>query len=345
MKMLGAGRVTPLPVVFPLLLSLAAFVLAMIALFAGTGSRQQELEEYHIVAINMSGFGKDLLPTETSEEAAPEPTRDGFLGFIDDVGDKADDLKDEITDKVGDALDNAADKLADALGISQWYSFHIMNVCEGDFAPNATEVGAWYNTTNCTAREPGVKFNLTEVINHEIDMGPLNFNTANVELPDAVRQAVDLLNSALFAIFIFYVLGSAFSGLAFLLSIATLALAYRQPGNHRTTVLLNALNAFLGTLTLMIGSAITTAVARKGAAKINDMGDGVGISAIVGRKLITISWVAFGLMCATFLFWTLTCCFPRRDQWDQGRAYAEKPARPSTSSDRGLLRDLFARNR
>ncbi|RYP55855.1 hypothetical protein DL771_012322 [Monosporascus sp. 5C6A] len=345
MKVLGAGRVAPLPVVFPLLLSLVAFVLVMIALFAGTGGRQQELEEYHIIAINMSYFGKGLLPTETSEEPAPEPTRDGFLGFIDDVGDRADDLRDQVTDKIGDALDSAADRLADALGISEWYSFHIMNACEGNFAPNATEVGAWYNTTNCTAREPGVQLNLTEVINHQIDMGPLNLNTASIRLPDAVQQAVDLLNSALFAVFILYVLGSAFAGLAFLLSIATLALAYRQPGNHRKTVLLNALNAFLGTLTLMIGSAMTTAVARKGAARINDMGDDVGISAVVGHKIITISWVAFGLMCATFLFWTLTCCFPRKDQWDQGPAYAEKSARPSTSSDRGLLRGLFARNR
>ncbi|RYP06425.1 hypothetical protein DL764_003161 [Monosporascus ibericus] len=344
--MLGAGRVTPLPVVFPLLLSLVAFVLAMVALFAGTGGRQQELEEYHIIAINMSYFGKDLLPTETSEEAAPEPTRDGFLGFIDDVGDEIDDLQDQVTDKVGEVLDSAADKLADALGISQWYSFHIMSACEGNFAPNATEVGAWYNTTNCTARQPGVRFNLTEVINHEIDVGPLNFNTAaSIELPDAVQQAVDLLNSALFAVFIFYVLGSGFAGLAFLLSIATLALAYRQPGNHRKTVLLNALNAFLGTLTLMIGSTITTAVSRRGAAQINDMGDDVGISAVIGHKLITISWVAFGLMCAAFLFWTVMCCFPRKDQWDQGRADAEKPGRPSTSSDRGLLRNLFARNR
>ena len=345
MKMLGAGRVTPLPVVFPLLLSFVAFILAMIALFAGTGGRQQELEEYHIIAINMSNFGQDLLPTETSEEAAPEPTRDGFLGFIDDVGDEVDDLRDQVTDAVGDALDSAADELADALGISQWYSFHIMSACEGNFAPNATEVGAWYNTTNCTAREPGVRFNLTDVINHEIDMGPLNFNTASIQLPDVVQQAVDLLNSALFAVFIFYVLGSGFAGMAFLLSIATLALAYRQPGNHRKTVLLNALNAFLGTLTLMIGSAITTAVARKGAAQINGMGDDVGISAVAGRKFITISWVAFGLMCAAFLFWTLMCCFPRKGQWDQGPAYAEKPARPSTSSDRGLLRGLFARNR
>ena len=59
------------------------------------------------------------------------------------------------TDRLNDLLNGAADKLADELGISQWYSFHVMNVCQGDFAPNVTVSGAWYNTTNCTAREPG----------------------------------------------------------------------------------------------------------------------------------------------------------------------------------------------
>lgn len=105
----------------------------------------------------MSSFGKDLLPTGTSEDEpeATESDRGGIGGFLDDLGDKADDLKDDVTDKVNDALNDAADKLADTLGISEWYSFHVMNVCKGDFAPNATVPGAWYNTTNCTAREPG----------------------------------------------------------------------------------------------------------------------------------------------------------------------------------------------
>ena len=104
----------------------------------------------------MSGFGKDLLPSGSSdEEPGPKESGGGLGGFLDGLGDKADDLKDDVTDKVNDALNDAADKLADELGISQWYSFHVMNVCQGDFASNVTVSGAWYNTTNCTAREPG----------------------------------------------------------------------------------------------------------------------------------------------------------------------------------------------
>lgn len=51
MKLFGAWRFNSLLVVFPLVFSLVAFVLAMIALFAGTGPQQQQLEEYHIIAV------------------------------------------------------------------------------------------------------------------------------------------------------------------------------------------------------------------------------------------------------------------------------------------------------
>ena len=51
MKSYGSGRVGSLQVLLPLIFSFAAFVLAMLALFAGTGPQQQQLEEYHIIAV------------------------------------------------------------------------------------------------------------------------------------------------------------------------------------------------------------------------------------------------------------------------------------------------------
>ncbi len=190
-----------------------------------------------------------------------------------------------------------------------------------------------------------MNFNLTAVLDKEIDAGPLKINAADIDLPDAVQEAVDLLNDCLFAVFIFYVLGSVFSGVAFLLSIATLALAMRKTSNQKPIILVNMINACLGALTLMIGSSIITAIANKGATKINDAGDAVGISAIPGHKLIILSWVAFGLMGATLLFWTLTCCLPRKAQWDDPHTNNEKAFRPSLSSDHGMLRGFFSRNR
>lgn len=54
------GRVRPLAVVIPLILSIAGFILAMIALFAGTGSQQQALEDYHLIAVRPTPYNKYL---------------------------------------------------------------------------------------------------------------------------------------------------------------------------------------------------------------------------------------------------------------------------------------------
>lgn len=204
-----------------------------------------------------------------------------------------------------------------------------------------------------------MNFNLTEVLDKEIDAGPLSLNAANVKLPDAVEDAIALLNKALLAVFIFYVLGSAFAGLGILLAAAALVLGLRgdgaagglyssssNTGRRRALAWANAANALLGALALMIGSAVSTAVANKGAAKINESAaDDVGISAVPGRRFIVVSWVAFGLMAATLLFWTLACCSARRAARYDNRYVGEKPGRPSVSSDRGLLGGLFRRNR
>lgn len=102
----------------------------------------------------MSNFGHDLVPTPTSSGSQPTATDDDGFGW-DDIQDGLDDIEQQISDQLNDITNDIADQLAHELGISQWYSLHIMNACEGNFAPNATSPGAWYNTTNCTAQSPG----------------------------------------------------------------------------------------------------------------------------------------------------------------------------------------------
>jgi hypothetical protein len=70
-------------------------------------------------------------------------------------------LKNNITGEVEGELNNiendlnaiegdVADKLAGVLGIHEWYSFHLMDFCEGMYKPNATGKGAHKNVTHCT---------------------------------------------------------------------------------------------------------------------------------------------------------------------------------------------------
>ncbi|KAI0841841.1 hypothetical protein F5Y06DRAFT_159942 [Hypoxylon sp. FL0890] len=333
MAIIRDGRITPFAVIIPLILSIAGFVLAMLALFAGTGSQQQALEDYHLIAINMSDFGHDLVPTATSSGSQPTATNDDGFGW-DDIQNGLDDIEGEITDQLNDIENDIADKLAQKLGISQWYSLHVMTACEGNFAPNATSPGAWYNTTNCTAQSPGVHFNLTDVLQREIDAGPLKINATDIPIPDSIQQTIDYLNSLLLVTFVLYVLGSGFSGLSFLSCVVVLTL--RRKSISRGTIIINLALASLATLSLAIASAIATAISKKGVSEINSAGDDVGISAVEGTKFMTISWVAFAVMFVALLFWSFSCCFPRR-RLGSTAAYGEKGFRTSTDSNRGLL--------
>lgn len=95
----------------------------------------------------MSNFGHDLIPTPTSGGTEPSTTDSGGLGgFFSSV---VATVESTITDELNDIANDFADKVSAELGISQWYSLHIMDVCEGSYSPNATTPGAGYNTTNC----------------------------------------------------------------------------------------------------------------------------------------------------------------------------------------------------
>lgn len=151
----------------PFIFSMAAFALALVALLAG--KEPGTLEEYHIVLFNTSILGHDFITnlasgddddaSSTSATATPTPTSsdddDGGLGgWFSSIRASATAVAGSLESEAAGILDDIgndiADKLADELGIEQFYSLHVMNMCEGSYAPNATANNAWQNVTNCT---------------------------------------------------------------------------------------------------------------------------------------------------------------------------------------------------
>ncbi|KAI1203948.1 actin cortical patch SUR7/pH-response regulator pali [Nemania serpens] len=283
----------------PVLISFVALVLGLIALLAGTGPQQESLEPYHIVAINLSNFGQNLVPSPT--KSSPKPSKTGSL--FDQIVDDAHGLGQDISDGVNNITNQIADQITKELGISQWYSLHVMTACEGMFAPNASSPSAWYNLTKCTAQKTGLKLNLSEILDHEIQAGPLNLNLNQLPVPDSVQNAVDIINDALFTLLVVYALGSGLAGLCFLSSLAALILCRNKV--TKLVVWANASVAGLDAIILLIGSAIVTYVNDKGVKQINDAGKDVGISGIRGAKMITLSWITFALMLITSIYWGL----------------------------------------
>ena len=143
-----------IPLALPIICSLAATVLAFLVLFAGKSPNF--MEDAHIIMLNTSSLGKNLVSTATSGGDKPTSTDDACSKF--GVFDKAcssatsavASAASEVAGVLDDIGDDIADQLAAKLGIKEFYSLHVMDSCEGDFTPNATAKDAGYNVSSCT---------------------------------------------------------------------------------------------------------------------------------------------------------------------------------------------------
>ncbi|KAF5576524.1 hypothetical protein FPCIR_12587 [Fusarium pseudocircinatum] len=295
-------------VLLPLVLSMVAFILSMLCLFAG--HKEGFMEEYSVARLNTSMIGHNVLDTDSDASSNNNDEDDGFFGK---VTDKWNEVKDDVKGKINDITGDVADKLADTIGISEWYSIHVMATCDGQYKPNATSPGAGYNVTNCTNSAPEKRFNLTEMLDKQLEVGPFQLNLADINWPDDIQDSIDLLNTALLVTFVFYVLAVGFSGLAMVASAGAFFLFARR-GVNAVNVILSGLAA----LVLLIASILVTVAGKKGVNKINDVGDDVGLSASVGNKFLALTWAAAALMIIAAIYWVMHLCLMRRErkrQW------------------------------
>ncbi len=116
-----------------------------------------------MLQVNASTLGNNLLSessTPTSSSSSSSPT--GFFGsLIHNATTELGDLASTLEGALDDELNDLADKLAKELGIDEWYSLHLMDMCEGNYAPNATNKNAKLNVTSCTNRTAMCKLPLS----------------------------------------------------------------------------------------------------------------------------------------------------------------------------------------
>lgn len=154
----------------PLVLSAVSFVLSILALLAGY--QKGFMEDYHVVMFNTSTLGQNFLEnlasgnsssasaTATPTTTSASSTSTGLLGGLSPGGlfssieasatALAGSIESEAASILNDIGNDIADKLADELGIEQFYSLHVMDLCQGEFEPNATNPHATMNITECS---------------------------------------------------------------------------------------------------------------------------------------------------------------------------------------------------
>ncbi len=134
---------------------IAVLTLVLTTLALAAGGKPGFMEDYHILLMNTSTLGQNLVPTITSVPSDPTPTSCGPLGGA--LGKLCADATAAVGSAVSSGLvqlsnieDDVANKLAKEIGVQQWYSLHAIDVCQGNFMPNATTPKATYNVTSCT---------------------------------------------------------------------------------------------------------------------------------------------------------------------------------------------------
>ena len=256
-----------------------------------------------------------MIPSGTSEDG-PTPTSTSVGSFFSNL---ADDAKDDVVDTINDIGNNIADKLADELGIHEFYSLHLMDMCYGSYKPNTTAPGASKNVSRCTKTTAMYHFDIAEQLDSELQLGPLSLSLSDINWPDQIQDGLDALNAAMDATFILYCIGIAAAGLAIIAS----AVAVFLHGS-RMVSLGNWGLAAISFLALLISSIIVTIVQKKASDVINKYGNDVGVYAYKGGKYLTITWVSVAAMLVALTCWTIEFCIGRRNN---KREYTEKAAR------------------
>ncbi|CAK7264469.1 hypothetical protein SEPCBS119000_001002 [Sporothrix epigloea] len=202
----------------------------------------------------------------------------------------------------GMPLDSAADNMAGVLGISEFYSLHVMNVCEGTFAPNATATGAWRNVTSCTIQLNAQQLNISQLIDNELNSNFVDGGSlARIGGSSSLQNALNRIPTVGLVLAVFYILACCGAGLCLLLMGASIVM---RATHGRETVLANLGAAAGAALALLIAGLVSAVAAKSTVDSINRLGkDTIGMEAVHGDKFEALTWAAFAMMVVVVLYW------------------------------------------
>jgi hypothetical protein len=191
-----------------------------------------------------------------------------------------------------------------------------MDMCEGTYAPNASESGAHKNISSCTNRTAMYHFDPAAAIEEQLHVGKLQLNLSDIAWPDKLTDGIKALNVIMGATFVFYCIGIAAAGLAILTAIVAFFLH-----GSRLVSLGNGGLTLLAFFALGIASAMVTAISVKIVHLVNEYGNEIGLYAYKGSKFLALTWSATALMFVATIAWVAECCVGRRNK---NREWAEK---------------------
>ncbi|KAI3401091.1 hypothetical protein diail_236 [Diaporthe ilicicola] len=320
------------------LLTIVSFVLVMLTIFAG--NKPGFMEDYHILYFNTSTLGENLVPKLKARAPMPEPTAPPTLlnrfhaapekrqfpdlgGAVNDVGNGLGDVAGQAgsaiggvataaasaaTSAVGEGLDalsgiqnDLADQLAKKLGIKEFYSIHLVDLCQGDFTPKATDPEATFDVENCTEPFNYNLLNVSALLDTQLGVGPFSINLADLGLTEDIQDKLNDVPKIIQAIVAMYIIAAIFIFLSMAGSFGAVALIPNSAGSK--IVMGNLGLAGVALFFLLIGNLVTTIGSGQVVEKVSELGDKIGLSAVRGGKFLALSWAAFVLMLLVVFYW------------------------------------------
>ena len=279
----------------PALCCTVALILSFLCLFAG--HKKGFMEDYHLVTLNTSMIGENIINETRSTDTSNPLTN--LLNGVRNFGSET------INDAIGEVTQR--------LGIEDFYSAHMLNYCEGQYTPaeaaNATvsESDISKNVTECSKNRAMYKFDPTAIIEEALNKTTgLDITLDDLRWPEDIDTGIKTLNALMAAMFVLYCLAIALIFVALFAAVVAVLLS------GRLSACVNFLVSVLAFLAIGLASALVTAVVVKASNIINDKGNDIGLEAHWGGKFLALTWAATGLMLIVVITWVVEFCVGRR---------------------------------
>ncbi|KAF1999425.1 integral membrane protein-like protein [Amniculicola lignicola CBS 123094] len=278
----------------PALICAAALILSFLCLFAG--HKKNFLENYHMLTLNTSRIGYNLVDSDDATNTSNPVTN----------------LWNEFTNNIGDEVNEFAGDLAERLGVEDFYSAHLLDYCYGSYVPgvmpNATVKSSQIHKSvkSCSNQTAMGAFDPTTIIQQALNDSGLDITLQDLNWPEDIQTGINALKIIQKTAFVLYCIAI---GLIFLSLIAALPALFAQ---GRLAACLNVMVAALAFLAIGLASALVTAVIVKGSNVINKYGDEIGVEAHKGGKFLAITWSATVLMFIVMGMWMFETCIGHR---------------------------------
>ncbi|GAB7365157.1 hypothetical protein MBLNU230_g6244t1 [Neophaeotheca triangularis] len=294
----------------PLALSLTALILTFLALFAG--HKQSFMQDYDIITLNTSQIGTNVFNTTSSSSS----NSNSIVTFLDD-----------LSNSLKDSLNSNLNSLAQTLGLHDFYSAHLLNHCQGFYAPAAlanetlSPQTISRNVTRCSDATALYTFDPKDTLQRQLDASGLGVDLDDLRWPAEIDEGLGALRVAQKAGFVLYCVAAAFIGLAAVTSGVGVFW-----GEGRVGAGINVVVGVLAFVAVGVASGVVTAVAVKAAELVNFYGNDVGVRAERGGEFLAVTWAATALMLLSLVVWCFECVKGRRRQ--KGTGYGTEKRLP-----------------